>query len=444
MKRASKLSTDKSSPRIVVVGGGAGGLELVSLLSRSLGRTEKASITLVDQSLSHMWKPALHEYAAGTKGTDNEISFLEHANRCGYQFRLGRLAGIDFERQVVSLGSVLDSNEQEIAPNRNLPFDFLVIAMGSRSNDFGCKGVAENCWFLDTPDQAKRLQSELLNLCLRFETGVYGDQKSKLNVCIVGGGATGVELAAELREATEQLGLHGLDKLKLPQSFNITLLEAGPRLLAALPEKISQKVKLRLQELKISVHTSARVAEVTESDVIMENGEKMPSEITIWAAGIKAPEVLKSIPNLSIGSLGRIKCQPTLQIKGYDDVFAMGDCAEVVWPKTGHALPPRAQVASQQAHFLAGQFRRAEDNTPLAKFDFVDRGSLVSISDRSAVGAFMGKAFGTFTVEGWLARVSYKFLHFAHERSVQGTKRSILRWFLSSAMKRVRPQLKLH
>ncbi len=444
MRKAPQSTQPTELPRIVVIGGGAGGLELASRLSRSLGRKKLANITLVDRSLSHMWKPSLHEYAAGTKGTDSEISFLEHANRHGYQFRLGRLQNIDFDNRVVMLGSVHDSNDLQLSPNRQIPFDYLVLAIGSRSNDFGCKGVSEHCWFLDTPDQAKRLQTELLNTCLRFETGVYDDNKAELNVCIVGGGATGVELAAELREASEQLGLHGIDKLKQPRSFRISLLEAGPRLLAALPEDISEKVQTRLQDLDIQVHTIARVAEVGADEVVLEDGKRIAADMTIWSAGIKAPEILKSIAGLPLGSLGRISCERTLQVIDKNSVFAMGDCADVPWIEIGQALPPRAQVASQQAHFMCKQLSDAVKGAGISEFVYVDRGSLVSISDRSAVGALMGKAFGTFTVEGWLARLSYRYLHFVHERTVQGARRSILRWLLSSAMKRVRPQLKLH
>jgi len=353
--RSAKSSSD--APRIVVIGGGAGGLELVSRLSKSLGRKGLANITLVDRSLSHMWKPSLHEFAAGTKGNDNEISFLEHANRNGYQFRLGRLLGIDMTNNLVRLGSVVDANDQQLAPDRDLPFDYLVFAIGSRSNDFGCEGVSDQCWVLDTPDQARRLQSELLNLCLRFETGVFGDDKSDLSVCIVGGGATGVELAAELREATEQLGLHGIDKLRKPQSFNITLIEAGERLLAALPANIAEKVEARLEELEINVRTSARVKRVQSHAVVLEDDTEIKSEMTIWAAGIKAPEILSLIPELELGSLGRVETRSSLQVKGHYHVFAMGDCAEVQWKTEGKPLPPRAQVASQQAAFLERQLK---------------------------------------------------------------------------------------
>lgn len=427
-----------------MVGGGAGGLQLVSKLAKTLARQGKAEIVLVDEVLSHVWKPSLHEYAAGTKGGDVEISFLEHANRNGYSFRLGRFAGVDFATKAVRLDPVVDAENALIAPAQRIKYDYLVLAIGSRSNDFGCKGVAENCWFLDTPAQARRLQSELLNLCLRFETGVFGDEKRDLNVCIVGGGATGVELSAELREATEQLGFHGIDRLRVPHSFNITLLEAGPRLLAALPEEIAQKVSQKLDKIDINVRTGAMVAQVLENAVHLSDGTELASEMTIWAAGIKAPEVLSDPSVYPCASLGRLKVDQTLLVEGKDDVFAFGDCAECDWPQMDTVLPPRAQVAAQQAQFLSTQLTRAIEGEPLFSFRYVDRGSLVSIANSSAVGAFMGKAFGTFTIEGWFARMSYRYLHFAHEAAVQGWFRAALKLAVAKAMKRIRPQLKLH
>lgn len=445
MKETESIARLKAGPpRILVIGGGAGGLQLVSRLAKRLARKGLAEVVLVDEALSHVWKPSLHEYAAGTKGSDVEISFLEHANRNGYSFRLGRFAGVDFSARLVRLDPVRDAEKALIAPAQEIGYDYLVFAIGSRSNDFGCKGVADHCWFLDTPAQARRLQSELLNLCLRFETGVFGAEKLDLNVCVVGGGATGVELSAELREATEQLGLHGIDKLRAPQSFNITLLEAGPRLLAALPEEIAQKVSEKLDGIEVEVRTGAMVSEVRKDAVILKDGTRLPSEMTIWAAGIKAPEVLNDPNAFPTGSLGRLRVAPTLQLEGHEDVFAMGDCAECEWQDMNMALPPRAQVAAQQAHFLSNQLIRAIENRSLEPFQYVDRGSLVSIANSSAVGAFMGKAFGTFTIEGWFARMSYRYLHFAHESAVQGWFRAGLRLLVSKAMKRIRPQLKLH
>lgn len=429
---------------IVVVGAGAGGLNLATRLSRRLRRSGKAEITLVDENLTHMWKPSLHEFAAGTKGTDEEISLLEHSNRNRYNFRLGRFSGIDRKNRHVLLDPVNDPQNRPLAPHRAVPYDILVLAIGSRSNDFGTPGVSEHCLFLDTPVQAKRLQSEILNLCLRLETGALANHSEHLNISIIGGGATGVELAAELREATEQFAQHGIDKLRDPRIVRIRVVEAAPRLVAALPEKISEKVAAKLNDLCVDLHTSSRVKRVDESSVVLADETKLDTDLAIWAAGIKAPQAIDALEGLEKGSLGRLKVLPTLQTTEDEAVYAFGDCADCVWPEKGTSLPPRAQVTSQQAEFLEHQLARHLSGRNLENFKYVDRGSLVALSRSAAVGAIMGKALGTMTIEGWLARRAYRYLHFLHEQSVQGRFRAVLRIMLGSAMKRVRPQLKLH
>ncbi|WP_162933490.1 NAD(P)/FAD-dependent oxidoreductase [Sulfitobacter mediterraneus] len=431
-------------PRIVVVGGGAGGLNLVTRLSRSLGRKGRADITLVDENLSHIWKPSLHEFAAGTKGPEEEISFLEHSNRNGYKFRLGRFAGVDYQERWVMLDPVLSDEDVELSPARAVPYDILVLAIGSRSNDFGTLGVSEHCLFLDTPTEAKRLQSEILNLCLRMETGALKVDNNAIRLAIVGGGATGVELAAELREATEQLGRNGIDKLRIPDSVGITVIEGSERLVGALPESISEKVFHELETLNVDVLLGTRVTKVAEKTLKLGNGDLLDAEIIVWAAGIQSNKALASAVDLEVGSLGRLLVGPTLQTTHEDRIFAMGDAADCYWPEQECSLPPRAQVASQQAAFLEAQIKRMISGRALTEFTYTDHGSLVALSSSSAIGSLMGRALGTMTLKGWLARRAYKYLHYQHEASVQGHFRAMVRTLLSMAMRRVRPRLKLH
>ncbi|KAG1649034.1 NADH dehydrogenase [Nymphon striatum] len=392
-------------PRIVVVGGGAGGLNLVTRLSRSLGRKGKADITLVDENLSHIWKPSLHEFAAGTKGPEEEISFLEHSNRNGYKFRLGRFAGIDCEERLVTLDPVLGDEDVEL---------------------------------YTTPTEAKRLQSEILNLCLRMETGALETDKGAIRLAIVGGGATGVELAAELREATEQLGRNGIDKLRIPDSVGITVVEGSNRLVAALPEKVSEKVLSELKFLDIEVLLQTRVSEVSEKKLECSNGDVLEAEIIVWAAGIRSNNALASATDLEVGSLGRLLVGPTLQTTHYDEIFVMGDAADCYWSEMSCSLPPRAQVASQQAAFLEGQLRRRVRGEALKEFKYTDHGSLVALSSSSAIGSLMGRALGTMTLKGWLARRAYKYLHYQHEAAVQGHFRALVRTLLSMAMRELK------
>lgn len=430
-------------PKIVIVGGGASGLNLATRLSKKLGRKKRADITLVDENLSHIWKPSLHEFAAGTKGPEEEISFLEHSNRYGYNFRLGHFAGVDLETRRVLLDPVKTDTNVELSPERQIPYDFLVLAIGSHSNDFGTPGVTEHCLFLDTPTQAKRLQSEILNLCLRLETGALVAENNSVGIAIVGGGATGVELAAELREATEQLGRNGIDKLRIPQSVRIDVIEGADRLLSALPENISERVLTELNSQDIGVKLNARVTQVTPKTLHMSDGSSLEAEIIVWAAGIKSKTNM-SETELETGSLGRLSVQPTLQSTKHKEVFVIGDAADCFWSEKNCSLPPRAQVAAQQAQFMMGQIQRVLESKPLQEFKYTDHGSLVALSSRTAVGALMGRAFGTMTIKGWLARRAYKYLHFQHEATVQGHWRAGLRSILTFAMRRIRPRLKLH
>ncbi|MGH1331785.1 MAG: NAD(P)/FAD-dependent oxidoreductase [Paracoccaceae bacterium] len=435
---------DQPIPRIVIVGGGAGGLNLATRLSRSMGRKKLADIVLVDENLSHIWKPSLHEFAAGTKGPEAEISFLEHSNRNGYKFRLGRFAGIDYQGRKVMLDPVVSENQVALSPARAVAYDFLVLAIGSRSNDFGTPGVAEHCLFLDTPTQAKRLQTEILNLCLRLETGALEGKGKAVRIAIVGGGATGVELAAELREATEQLGRNGIEKLRLPDTVSITVIEGADRLVAALPVDISEKVRKELSALDIDVRLNTRVTGVSEKSIALGEDGFLDAEIVVWAAGIRSNEALASAADLEVGSLGRLKVKPTLQTTRDDNIFVLGDAADCFWPEKDSPLPPRAQVASQQAVFLEGQIKRAVSGHPLTAFRYTDRGSLVALSSNAAIGSLMGRALGTMTIKGWLARRAYKYLHYQHEASIQGHFRALLHTVLATAMRRVRPRLKLH
>ena len=183
---------------------------------------------------------------------------------------------------------------------------------------------------------------------------------------------------------------------------------------------------------------------MTSQEVHLADGTILPTTLTIWAAGIIAPEVVGTLSTLETGSLGRLKVRPTLQSTHDEKIYVIGDCAECVWPEKDGFLPPRAQVATQQAEFLETQLTAHLAGTPLRNFHYIDRGSLVAISQEGAVAALMGKAIGTVTFEGWLARRAYKYLHFQHLSSVQGWLRAVVLTALGKAMRRVRPRLKLH
>jgi NADH dehydrogenase len=217
--------------RILVVGGGAGGLELATTLGQTLGRKGKAEITLIDASRTHVWKPLLHEVAAGAIDVgEHQLEYLAQARWKHFRFRLGNMEGLDRVTQQVHVAPSCNEKGEQIIPRRSFGYDTLVVAIGSLSNDFGISGVMEHCLFLDTTDQAQQFQKQLLETLLQLHTTDTLTPVAPLQIAIVGGGATGVELAAQLHEVTRQLSSYGLDSIDLERDIQLNLIESSPRI----------------------------------------------------------------------------------------------------------------------------------------------------------------------------------------------------------------------
>ena len=428
--------------RIIIVGGGAGGLELATRLGKTLGKRGKASVTLVDANLTHIWKPLLHEVAAGSlNSSEDELNYVAQAKWNHFEFQLGRMSGLDREAKKISLSATLDEEGRELVPARVLGYDTLVIAVGSNTNDFGTLGAAQNCLFLDTRKQAERFHQQLLNHYLRAHAGDSANQK--ISVAIVGAGATGVELAAELHHAAHELAAYGLDRIK-PQDMHITLIEAGPRVLPALPERISVPVHKTLEKLGVTVMTNATVSEVTAESLKTSTGEVIEASLKVWAAGIRAPAFLKDIDGLETNRINQLLVRPTLQTTLDDDIFAFGDCAACPQPGSDRNVPPRAQAAHQQASLLAKGLKARLEGKPLPTYAYRDYGSLVSLSRFSAVGNLMGNLTGSVMLEGWLARMFYVSLYRMHQMALYGTFRTLMLMLGSRIGRGTEPRLKLH
>ncbi|MCW2269713.1 NADH dehydrogenase [compost metagenome] len=428
--------------RIVIVGGGAGGLELATRLGKTLGKKGTASVTLVDANLTHIWKPLLHEVAAGSlNSSEDELNYVAQAKWNHFQFQLGRMSGLDRESKQIQLAATLDEEGRELLPARTLGYDTLVIAVGSNTNDFGTEGAAQHCLFLDTRKQAERFHQQLLNHYLRAHAGDQANET--ISVAIVGAGATGVELAAELHHAAHELAAYGLDRIQ-PKDMHITLIEAGPRVLPALPERISVPVHKTLEKLGVTVMTNAAVSEVTATELRTSNGDVIPASLKVWAAGIRAPGFLKDIDGLETNRINQLVVRPTLQTTLDDDIFAFGDCAACPQPGSDRNVPPRAQAAHQQASMLAKSLKARLEGKPLPTYAYRDYGSLVSLSRFSAVGNLMGNLTGSVMLEGWLARMFYVSLYRMHQMALYGTFRTLMLMLGSRIGRGTEPRLKLH
>lgn len=434
-----------SSPhRIVVVGGGAGGLELVTLLGQKLGRRGNAEVALVDSEHTHIWKPLLHEVAAGTLDPgDHEIKYLAQAHWRHFLFRRGQMDGLSRTERTIHVRATVNDKGVEITPPRTIPYDTLVMAVGSLNNDFGVKGVQEHCMFLDTTEQARRFQQHLLETLLNVHAQDKPPRKGQLDVAIVGAGATGVELSAQLRHAALQLAEYGLDEIDPERNFRINIIEASDRILPQLPEQLSAAMAVELGQLGIRVHTNQRVTEVSEEAIHMADGSSIPAAIKVWAAGIKAPGFLARIDGLETNRLNQLTVTPTLQTTLDENIYALGDCAACAIDDKSF-VPPRAQAAHQQATYLARALPRRLRALPTAPYKYTDYGSLVTLGRYSTVGSLMGAITGSVMISGFIARMVYLSLYKMHLVAIHGVTRTVLLTLANFLRRSVSPEVKLH
>ncbi|MGO0308480.1 NAD(P)/FAD-dependent oxidoreductase [Endozoicomonas acroporae] len=431
--------------RIVIVGGGAGGLELATGLGRKLGKKQRAEIILIDANNTHFWKPLLHEVAAGSLNAfEDELSYLAQAKWNHFKFIPGKMASLNRAEKSIGLSPVKDASGHEVVPARTLAYDQLVIAVGSTANDFNTPGAREHCLFLDNRQQAEKIHTTLINHYLHAQAS--NNESTRLRIAIIGAGATGVELAAELHFAAIELAHYGLDAIK-PEDLEVTIIEGGARILPALPVRISNSVQKQLSKMGIRVMTRQMVSEIKADGVTTRDGEFIESDLRIWAAGIKAPEFLSDIDGLETNRINQLVVRSTLQTTLDDQIYAMGDCASCTLTdsKNEHiTIPPRAQAAHQQASLLAKSLIAQANGATALEFNYQDYGSLISLSRFSAVGNLMGAITGDMMIEGTLAKWFYISLYRMHQMTLFGKLRTgtlILKDLISRT---TRPQLKLH
>ncbi len=431
--------------RIVVVGGGAGGLELVSRLGRKLP-ANRFDVVLVDRNATHIWKPLLHEVAAGSlDGNLDEVGYREHAFRKGFRFFQGTFEGLDRLTQEIILAPIHDDDGSIIMDRHRLHYDYLVLAVGSVSNSFNTPGVEQHCLYLDSRADADRFRRKLLNHCLRVSRKqAMGSTDEAVNMVIIGGGATGVELAAELFNAAAELRYYGLEVFD-DSWLRVTLIEAGDRILPALPGKLAEAAHEELESLGVRVITRMPVTEVNARSVVTRNGEEIETDLAVWAAGVKGPDYLQGVGGLETNRNNRLMVRDTLQSTEDERVFVVGDCACVMMPGAKMPVPPRAQAAHQMASTVYRNVRADIDNKPLKSFRYSDHGSLVSLSRYSTVGSLMGNLVGgRMAIEGRLARVVYISLYRMHLLAIHGWFKGLALMAIGRVNKVIRPRLKLH
>lgn len=431
--------------QIVVVGGGAGGLELVRRLGARYGRREH-DIILVEKNRTHIWKPLLHEVAAGSLDANlDEVGYRSHCHTWGYRYFFGKFESVDRDKGEVIIAPMHDEDGSELLARHRIRYDYLVLAVGSVTNDFGIPGVAEHCMFLDDRESADRFRNRLLNHCLRVSRAMSASDGADehVRVAIVGGGATGVELAAELYNAAAALRFYGLEVFD-ESRLEITLVEAGPRILPALPEKLADAARDELMKLGVEVCTDVKVVEARPHQILTAAGRTIEADLLVWAAGVKAPHSLASL-GLETNRSGQLVVRDTLQTTLDERIFAIGDCSSFTPAGAERPVPPRAQAAHQMASMVFANLNRMMAGKALRPFTYHDHGSLVSLSRFSTVGSLMGNLVGgRMAIEGRLARLVYTSLYRMHLLAIHGWVKGTALMMVGRVNRIIRPRLKLH
>lgn len=405
--------------KIIIIGGGAGGLELATDLGDKLGKTDKAQITLVDKNSYHLWKPLLHEVATGVldEQVDN-IYYASQGQQHNFEFTQGTFTDLDRDSKRIT---VINHNDESIS----IDYDILVIAIGSTSNDFGTPGVKEHCIFLDDQNAAIRLRETLINKFTSF-CSIIDDHQStdqdKIRIAIVGGGATGVELASELPNMVETFGACGRNKM-CSDLLDVSVIEATDRILPALPEKTAISITKTLEKQGIHVLTKTMITKAENDGFYPKDGDIIKADIMIWTAGVKAPDYLKEISGLESSRSNQLVVKPTLQTSRDDSIFVIGDCAYAM-QENGHASPPTAQAAHQMAKICYENIINILNNNPLKSFKYTDNGTIISLHD-TAQGVVKIAGKSEMSVKGWFALIIHRLLYRMHQASLLGIFKTI-------------------
>ena len=371
-----------NKPKVVILGGGFGGLAAARALHKA------ADVTVVDRHNYQTFLPLLYQVSTAGLAADHVAYPIRGALRkTPVKFRMGSPISIDHKNKEVKL----DSSEL-------LKFDHLIIALGSVSADFGIPGVKEFTLGMKTVSEALTIRAEIMR---RFEDLCRFEDDTKLSITVVGGGPTGVEMAGAIAELIR--GPLKSDQANAAAHIDITLIEAGPRLLPPFAPSLSARTKKDLEKLGVKVLVNAAVQEVEHRKIKLKDGTTIASEITIWAAGVKGSDAMAQLNLPTAGN--RVAVDPTMQVKNYPNVWALGDIAAAIG-KDGNTLPMVAPVAIQQGKFIAKQIVRLAKGQKLENFKYLDKGSMATIGRNKAIVQVKG-----IKISGAIAWLIWLWLH---------------------------------
>ena len=371
-----------NKPKVVILGGGFGGLAAARALHKL------TDVTVVDRHNFQTFLPLLYQVSTAGLAADHVAYPIRGALRgTKVKFRMGSPIAIDHKNKEVKL----DSSEV-------LKFDHLIVALGSVTADFGVAGVSEFALGMKTVHEALTIRAEIMR---RFEDLCRFEDDTKFSISVVGGGPTGVEMAGAIAELIRGPLKH--DMPKVAGNIQVSLIEAGPRVLPSFASSLSARTKKDLEKLGVKVLVNAAVEKLEHRKITLKDGSVLQSEITIWAAGVKGSDAMTQLALPVAGN--RIAVEPTMQVKNYPYIWALGDIAGAIGAD-GKGLPMVAPVAIQQGKFIAKQIARVSENKPLTNFKYLDKGSMATIGRNKAVVQVRG-----IKIAGPIAWLAWLWLH---------------------------------
>lgn len=432
------MTPGTSDHHLVIVGGGVAGIHIASRAAGRAAGRGRLAVTLLDREPAHVWKPMLHTIAAGTRDVQQQqTSYIAQARERGFVYQTGEVTGIDRHARRVHIAPLRDARQREMIGPRTLEYDTLLLAVGSHANDFGTPGVREHCWTIDSRAQAMAFNDEVRTRIL--EAALHN---LKLTIGIVGGGATGVELAAELIQLADFAEFYGA--AGLTGRLKVILFESGDRLLSGFSERVALAARARLEKLGVVVRTGARVTEASKAGFHLHEAGLVAADLMVWAAGVKAPDLLASLDGIERTRNGQVMVDAHLRAPGDPHILAVGDCASFTPDGQERPLPPTAQVAHQQARYMARHLPALIDGKRVPGFAFRDAGALVSLGDYGAFGS-LGK-FGILEggfIQGRVAQLGHVLLYRSHQARLHGFWRGGLLWLVDLLNARIRPKIRL-
>jgi NADH:ubiquinone reductase (H+-translocating) len=399
LQNAADNSTAGDSDQIVVAGAGYAGLHVALRLAARLRDNPAAKLILVDRHDFHQVITELPRVAGGTRAADAVRIPLQDVLAKRVRFVRTEITGFDMAGRRLLTGA---------GP---IGWRWLVLALGSRPNDFAIPGLAQRTLSLYSASDADRVWTAVSGALVAAAAAPDPEEQRRLATVVVGGGgATGVELAGELAEMLPELASgHGL----APDRPAVQLVEAGPAILAGSSPQLIDKATKILADLGVQVRTNATIAAAVEEGFRLDNGQLVEGGVFVWAGGVKAPELVAD-SELPTGHNGRVKVDRYLRVLDRPDIYVAGDLASVVDPRTGHALPPLAQVALEEGETVASNLEAEVKGRPVEAFTFHDKGFVVSVGTRRGVADIAGISTG-----GRLAHLLKDAIEWEYRQSVR-------------------------